>query len=72
MSAEPLAGPPAGLPKSPVCPHCRGRRTSLASAFGSHASLATYWCDDCRSPFEMLRWRDAGETGTAPASQESS
>lgn len=44
----------------PACPFCDGRRTELASAFGSHASLSTWWCDDCRSPFEVLRWREKG------------
>lgn len=59
-------GRPEGLPKAPACPHCRGVRTRLASVFGSHASLATYWCDDCRSPFEVLRWRPgAAALGTA-------
>ena len=32
------------------------------SLFGSHASLTTCWCADCRSPFEFLRWREA-DTG---------
>ncbi|HZD03985.1 MAG TPA: hypothetical protein VE173_03680 [Longimicrobiales bacterium] len=30
------------------------------SAFGSHASVATYWCRRCRSPFEILKWREPG------------
>lgn len=42
----------------PACPFCKGRRTELASAFGSHASLSTWWCAECRSPFEVLRWRE--------------
>ncbi len=56
---EAEASRPEGLPEAPDCPHCGGLRTRLASLFGSHASLATYWCDDCRSPFEVLRWRPA-------------
>jgi len=33
------------------------------SLFGSHASLTTCWCEDCRSPFEFLRWRGDRATG---------
>ncbi len=43
----------------PPCPFCGGERTEVMSLFGSHASLTTCWCADCRSPFEFLRWRDA-------------
>ena len=45
------------LPEAPSCPFCDGTETELMSAFGSHASVATYWCRSCRSPFEMLKWR---------------
>jgi hypothetical protein len=41
------------------------------NAFGSHASVATFWCLACGSPFEMFKWRPRdrevtgpGETGT--------
>ncbi len=44
--------------KSPDCPFCGGARTELMSLFGSHASLSTFWCAACRSPFEVLRWRE--------------
>ncbi len=51
--------PPPGsarLPQSPECPFCDSRQTELANAFGAHASVSSYWCRDCRSPFEMLKW----------------
>ena len=47
---------PTGLPASPPCPFCEGTETELANAFGSHASVSTYWCRSCRSPFEVLKW----------------
>lgn len=57
-------GPAAGeektvgrLPTTPECPFCSGRETELMSAFGSHASVATYWCRPCGSPFELLKWQ---------------
>lgn len=55
-----------GLPPAPPCPFCAGGETELFSAFGSHASVSTYWCRRCRSPFELLKWTAEarrGETG---------
>ncbi len=46
---------------APPCPFCEGSRTEVMSLFGSHASLTTCWCADCRSPFEFLRWRGPAE-----------
>lgn len=46
-----------GLPSAPECPFCDGKETELMSPFGSHASVSTYWCRKCRSPFEILKWQ---------------
>lgn len=46
-----------GLPENPPCPFCEQEETELVNAFGSHASVSTYWCRRCRSPFELLKWR---------------
>lgn len=48
---------PPTLPEAPTCPFCSGDETELMSAFGSHASVSTYWCRACRSPFELMKWR---------------
>lgn len=48
---------PESLPETPACPFCSGDETELMSAFGSHASVSTYWCRACRSPFELMKWR---------------
>jgi len=48
---------PPSMPEAPECPFCSGRHTELMNAFGSHASVSTYWCRACRSPFEMVKWR---------------
>ncbi|HSM61443.1 MAG TPA: hypothetical protein VK849_11620 [Longimicrobiales bacterium] len=45
------------MPDAPACPFCGGDETELMSAFGSHASVSTYWCRRCRSPFELMKWR---------------
>ena len=42
----------------------------MMSVFGSHASLSTCWCADCRSPFEFLRWRDTARQDADPGLSE--
>lgn len=60
LTTDPRPGekeePPGGLPERPPCPFCGGRDTSLRSEFGAHASVSTYWCRACHSPFEFIRW----------------
>jgi hypothetical protein len=48
---------PGHMPGSPPCTFCGGEDTEILSSFGSHASVSTYWCRGCRSPFELLKWR---------------
>ena len=48
---------PEVLPECPSCPFCEGYETEIMNAFGSHASVSTYWCRACRSPFELMKWR---------------
>ena len=48
---------PDVLPTAPVCPFCDGSQTEIMNAFGSHASVSTYWCRACGSPFELMKWR---------------
>lgn len=54
------------LPESPPCPFCEGRETELFNAFGAHASVSSYWCRDCRSPFELLKWAPPERSGPGP------
>jgi hypothetical protein len=58
---KPGDGAPPALPEAPECPFCGGTDTELMNAFGSHASVSTYWCRTCRSPFELMKWRAAPE-----------
>lgn len=64
----------ASLPEAPPCPFCDGSETELLSAFGSHASVSTYWCRRCRSPFEIFKWRPESsgseDEGAGPAIQD--
>ena len=52
-----------GLPASPRCPFCGGVETELSNPFGSQLSVSSYWCRDCRSPFEIMKWRGARDGG---------
>lgn len=54
-SSDPV-GLPGRLPSSPPCPFCDSTESEVHSLFGSHASVTTYWCRSCRSPFEHMRW----------------
>lgn len=56
-AAARLEESPDSLPEAPPCPFCDGVETEIMNAFGSHASVSTYWCRACRSPFELMRWR---------------
>lgn len=47
-----------GLPPHPPCPFCDATHTELHSPFGPQLSVASYWCNDCRAPFEVLKWRN--------------
>lgn len=48
---------PRALPIAPECPFCGGSDTEIMNSFGSHASLSTYWCLACGTPFEFMKWR---------------
>ncbi|TVP75249.1 MAG: hypothetical protein EA352_08685 [Gemmatimonadales bacterium] len=62
---------PGGLPDHPTCPFCKGRETEVHSIFGAHASVSTYWCRSCRSPFEFMKWgRSAPGTAEPPHPEE--
>ncbi len=52
---------PERMPRTPPCPFCESHETEVMNAFGSHASVSTYWCRACRSPFEAIKWREGGE-----------
>lgn len=56
-AAQRQAEAPKSLPSAPPCPFCQGTETELMNAFGAHASVSTYWCQACRSPFELMKWR---------------
>lgn len=38
------------------CPFCGSTDTELESAFGSEVSKSQYWCRNCRTVFERLKY----------------
>ncbi len=58
------------LPDAPPCPFCGREETELMHPFGAHASVATYWCGRCRSPFEFMRWAEPAAPGEGRESSE--
>jgi transcription elongation factor Elf1 len=54
--SDPTAEARGRLPRTPECPFCGRSETELMNAFGSQLSVSTYWCNRCRSPFELMKW----------------
>ena len=40
-----------------ACPHCGGSATEVTSLVGGAASEILYYCLDCRSCFNWLKWQ---------------
>lgn len=45
-----------GLPVHVPCPFCNRTNTELHSPFGPQLSVATYWCLDCHTAFDFVKW----------------
>lgn len=46
------------MPASVTCPFCDGSETEQFSAFGSALSVSQYYCRDCRTVFEWMKWHE--------------
>lgn len=55
-STPPLDAEALGLPPHVACPFCERDDTELFSLFGTALSVATYWCRNCRTAFEWIKW----------------
>ena len=49
--------PSDAMPDSVACPFCDGTETEQFSAFGSAVSVSQYYCRDCKTVFEWMKWR---------------
>lgn len=52
--------PSDAMPESVSCPFCDGIETEQFSAFGSALSVSQYYCRDCRTVFEWMKWHERG------------
>lgn len=53
---------------SPVrCPFCDSTNTRKESDFGTTLAYAQFYCADCRTVFEWLKWVDGVEDKNLPA-----
>jgi transposase-like protein len=50
---------------TPACPFCGSSETELVSLFGSSALTSQYYCRQCRSPFEQVKWGSRPPSGAA-------
>jgi hypothetical protein len=40
------------------CPFCQRCDTELVNPFGGALSVAQYWCRECRTGFEFIKWEE--------------
>jgi hypothetical protein len=55
-----------GLPERVACTFCDREETELHSPFGTALSVATYWCRECRTAFEWVKWDEHAPPGRIP------
>ncbi|MGF9712649.1 MULTISPECIES: hypothetical protein [Paenibacillus] len=44
--------------KQPHCSFCNSTNVVLLSRFGTAQLVRQYYCNDCRSAFEYIRWQN--------------
>lgn len=48
--------PPAIEPEAVACAFCESTETELVSLFGQNLLSSQYYCRNCHSVFEAVRW----------------
>ena len=51
---------PYPLPNAVECPWCGGTDTRLEAPFGGQLSVSQYYCRDCRTVFDWMKWEEKG------------
>ena len=44
-----------------ICPFCGSQQVELFSLWGSLVSTSQYYCLDCRTVFERMKWEASDE-----------
>jgi transposase-like protein len=48
------------------CPFCESTNTRKESDFGTTLAYAQFYCNECRTVFEWLKWEEAPDDQTLP------
>ncbi|MGH7599062.1 MAG: hypothetical protein ACREOI_22125 [bacterium] len=48
---------------SVACPFCGSKETQQETDFGTALAYAQFYCRQCRTPFEWLKWEDKNSEG---------
>ncbi|WP_425498450.1 hypothetical protein [Natrinema soli] len=51
-------------PPDVSCPFCGSSRVVKDSDFGPEISKSQYYCQDCESPFERIKWGESRRPDT--------
>lgn len=56
-----------------LCPFCNSTETEMFALFGQFLLASQYYCRNCRTVFDVVRWEDEAPPGdlSAPAHRES-
>jgi len=49
------------------CPFCESTNTRKESDFGTTLAYAQFYCSDCRTMFEWLKWEDGLDDQNLPS-----
>ncbi|CAK6473032.1 hypothetical protein ACPOM7_11350 [Peribacillus castrilensis] len=48
--------------ENPTCPFCDGKNVELYSSFGTAQLVRQYYCLNCKTVFESIRWKGSIST----------
>ncbi|WP_458352652.1 PaaD-like zinc ribbon domain-containing protein [Peribacillus frigoritolerans] len=47
--------------ENPACPFCDGKNVELYSSFGTAQLVRQYYCLNCKTVFESIRWKGSSD-----------
>ncbi len=50
------------------CPFCNSTETEMLALFGQFLLASQYYCRNCRTAFDVVRWEDEAPSGDLSAS----
>jgi hypothetical protein len=49
-----------------ACPFCGSKETQQETDFGTTLAYAQFYCRQCRTPFEWIKWTDKNSSSDLP------